>query len=351
MKQLSTKHLLYFKNSKLMDEIEDESIDLVVTSPPYPMIEMWDDLFCMLNPKIKINLEKNDGKSAHDLMLNELNKTWIEIARVLKTGGIVCINIGDATRKIGKNFQIFSNHSKIINQFESLNFIILPEILWRKQSTKPNKFMGSGTLPTSAYVTQEHEFILIFRKGEPRNFKSKDENRYNSAYFWEERNIWFSDIWMDLKGINQKLNHNDLRERSAAFPFELAYRLINMYSIQGDTVLDPFLGTGTTSFAAIASCRNSFGYETDSNFQALIDERIENINTFSNDCTKERIKNHLDFIKKRELMEKEIKYISNEYGFKVMTKQEVEIILYQIKHIKKLEDLNGFEVSYSKFEF
>lgn len=284
-------------------------------------------------------------------MLKELYKTWVEVERVLRPGGIACINIGDATRKIGTNFQVFSNHAKIINQFEDLGFVSLPEILWRKQSTKPNKFMGSGMLPTSAYVTQEHEYILIFRKGEARNFITKDKNRYNSAYFWEERNIWFSDIWTDLKGINQKLYQDELRERSAAFPFELAYRLINMYSIKGDTVLDPFLGTGTTSFAAITSCRNSIGFEKDPNFLALINERIENFDIYSNDLIKERIKNHLDFVEKRESMGKELKYSSNEYGFKVMTKQETEIVLNEIKKIHKLEALNQFEVIYSKFEF
>ena len=350
MKELTTKHVIYFKNSSVMNDIDDESIDLVVTSPPYPMIEMWDDLFSTLNPKIKTKLEQNNGKAAHNLMLAELNKTWVEIARILRPGGVVCINIGDATRKIGTNFQIFSNHAKIINQFEALEFKILPEILWRKQSTKPNKFMGSGMLPPSAYVTQEHEYILIFRKGEPRNFNAKDEFRYKSAYFWEERNIWFSDIWMDLKGINQKLDQDELRSRSAAFPFELAYRLINMYSIQGDTVLDPFLGTGTTSFAAMTSCRNSIGFEQDSNFISLINKRIENFDSFSNYYIKERIKNHQDFIEQRELKGKEIKYFSSEYDFKVITKQETEIVLNVIKKIQKLENLTGFEVSYSNYK-
>jgi len=89
--------------------------------------------------------------------------------------------------------------------------------------------------------------------------------RKESSYFWEERNVWFSDIWK-LKGVRQLLNDKNTRNRSAAFPFELAYRLINMHSIREDTVLDPFAGTGTTTLASIASSRNSVVYEIDPDF-------------------------------------------------------------------------------------
>ena len=345
---LTTNHTLLFKNSNSMEAIENESIDLVITSPPYPMIEMWDNLFSTINPEIKKKLDKDDGISAFNLMHEELNKTWSEVGRILKQGGITCINIGDATRKIGNEFRLFSNHSKIINQFEDMGFSVLPEILWRKQSNKPNKFMGSGMLPTSAYVTQEHEYILIFRKGEPRSFKPKDEFRYKSAFFWEERNVWFSDIWLDLKGIPQKLEKNDLRKRSGAYPFELAYRLINMYSVLGDTVLDPFLGTGTTMFAAMASGRNSIGYEIEPKFNNLIDNRIKTIREFANDYNKDRINNHVKFIKNRESKDKESNYIAENYGFKVITKQEIGIIFHKIIEIKPFEDDFGYEVKYKE---
>jgi site-specific DNA-methyltransferase (cytosine-N4-specific) len=99
----------------------------------------------------------------------------------------------------------------------------LPLILWRKQTNSPTKFMGSGMLPPCGYVTLEHEFILIFRKGNRRGFeKVSDKNtRTQSALFWEERNRWFSDVW-DFKGTRQLLEHRTSRERSAAYPFELA---------------------------------------------------------------------------------------------------------------------------------
>ena len=137
--------------------------------------------------------------------------------------------------------------------------------------------MGSGMLPAGAYVTLEHEYILILRKGGKREFKkeSDKQNRRESALFWEERNLWFSDIWFDIKGTPQTLGAQNLgdktaRKRSGAYPFELAHRLINMYSVKGDRVLDPFLGTGTTMAAAMAAGRNSVGYEMDASLGPAI---------------------------------------------------------------------------------
>ena len=179
---MKTKHLINIGNSQNLDKVDDESVNLIVTSPPYPMIEMWDEVFGQMNSEISFALENNDGFKAYDLMNKELNKVWLEVDRVLVSGGIACINIGDATRKIGDSFQLYSNHSRIINFFEQMGYQVLPDILWRKQSNKPNKFMGSGMLPPNAYVTLEHEYILIFRKEGNREFKKKEEkeNRYNA---------------------------------------------------------------------------------------------------------------------------------------------------------------------------
>jgi DNA modification methylase len=194
------------------------------------MIEMWDELFSGLNPRISEHLDSGNGQSAFDLMHEELEKVWTEVSRVLVDGGIACINIGDATRKINGSFRVFQNHSRIINDFEDLGFEPLPELLWRKPGNSGAKFMGSGMLPPNAYVTLEHEYILVFRNGEDsRSFEPGSERRYSSAYFWEERNQWFSDVWMEITGKLQSLGQSELRERSGAFPFEIPYRLINMY--------------------------------------------------------------------------------------------------------------------------
>lgn len=183
-------HKLFFKNSNKMEEIENNSVDLIVTSPPYPMIEMWDNLFSQFNPKIRQLLEKGNGTESFRSMHEILDKTWDESYRVLKNGGIVCINIGDATRKIGEKFQLFSNHSRILSHCISLGFTVLPEIIWRKQSNKPNKFMGSGMLPPNAYVTQEHEFILILRKGTNRQFDEEEMQKGRKAPFFGRNEIF-----------------------------------------------------------------------------------------------------------------------------------------------------------------
>mgnify|MGYP000883426734 CR=1 FL=1 len=345
---MKTNHKLIFKNSNDMEEINSESVNLIVTSPPYPMIQMWDELFSSLDTEIENALNNEDGPKAYDLMNKELYKTWVEIDRVLAPGGIVCINIGDATRKIGKSFQLYANHSRITYYFEKMGYQVLPTIIWRKETNKPNKFMGSGMLPTNAYVTLEHEYILIFRKNGNRTFNSKEiENRRSSAYFWEERNIWFSDVWTDLKGISQKLNHKELRERTAAYPFELAYRLINMYSVQGDTVLDPFLGTGTTTIAALSTGRNSIGYEIDPNFKSVIELRLKETVEFSKSLTEDRLKQHLNFVKKRKEEKGNLKHKSISYGFEVMTNQEKNILLPLLKKIEKVEN-NEVEAFYEK---
>ena len=306
---MMTKHRVNIGNSQNLKKIEDESVNLIVTSPPYPMIEMWDKIFSSLNPAIEEALNDQNGFEAYDLMNKELNKVWAEVDRVLVPGGIACINIGDATRKIGDSFQLYSNHSRIICCFEKMGYQVLPDILCRKQSNKPNKFMGSGMLPPNAYVTLEHEYILIFRKGSNREFKKQEEkeHRRGSAYFWEERNKWFSDVWEDVKGTSQKMQNKELRNRNGAYPFELAYRLINMYSVKGDTVLDPFLGTGTTIIAAIASGRNSVGYEIDPNFKEFIVDSILSSRDDSNDYIFERINNHINFVNKLYTHERTLK--------------------------------------------
>ncbi|TFF88528.1 MAG: site-specific DNA-methyltransferase, partial [Promethearchaeota archaeon] len=204
---METHHKVFFKSSFNMSEIPSSSIELIITSPPYPMIEMWDTLFSSLNGKIKSALEQNEGRKAFNLMHKELNKVWKECERVLEPGGIICINIGNATRKIENTFQLYPNHVKVTEFFHTNGLISLPNILWRKPTNSPTKFLGSGMLPPNAYVTLEHEYILIFRKGiKKRKFKPKSEDRYNSAFFWEERNKWFSDIWMDIKGVAQYLD-------------------------------------------------------------------------------------------------------------------------------------------------
>jgi len=345
---ITTQHQFMFCNAKKLSGIADQSIDLVVTSPPYPMIQMWDDLFESLCAPIQKALDRGEGSTAFALMHKELDAVWTEMYRVLKNGAFLCVNIGDAVRTLKDKFQLFSNHSRILSFCTSIGFDALPVILWRKQTNAPNKFMGSGMLPAGAYITLEHEFILVFRKGGKRCFDSASEKmaRHESAYFWEERNKWFSDIW-DFKGTTQKLNNDKVRKRSGAFPLELAYRMIHMYSLRGDTVLDPFLGTGTTLLAAMAACRNSIGIELDKAFRDVITDQIMNCRSSLNARISERITSHFSFIDECRTREKTLKYVNAHHGFPVMTRQEINMIVYEIQEIL-MEPRDRIRVSYRK---
>lgn len=347
---MKTAHQIFFKNASNMKDVPDKFVDLVVTSPPYPMIEMWDKSFSKQNTAIAEALENKDGKTAFELMNKELDKVWKEVYRVLKDGGIACINIGDATRKIGNEFNLYSNHSRILQSCLKLGFSSLPEILWRKQTNAPNKFMGSGMLPAGAYVTLEHEFILILRKGSKRKFTTEKEKkrRRESAFFWEERNLWFSDVWEGLKGTRQNNINKKIRDRSGAYPFELAYRLINMFSLRGDTVLDPFLGTGTTTIASISTGRNSIGFEIDSKLEEHIISRLENFVEFSNQLLQNRIESHLKFVQEQTELRGRLRYTSSHYGFPIMTSQEKEIVFDRLTKIETKGNIIEAEYQRSK---
>ena len=281
-----------------------------------------------------------------------LNKTWKEINRVLKEGGIVCINIGDATRTMNGVFRLYPNHSPVLETFLSLGFDSLPTILWRKATNSPNKFMGSGMLPVGAYVTLEHERILIFRKKRKREFAGDGEkdNRMKSAFFYPERNKWFSDVWDDIRGTKQVLNGKGTRERSGAYPLELPYRLINMFSVKGDTVLDPFLGTGTTTAAAIIAGRNSIGAERERGFRNIIEETTDHCISTAGNVLKKRIDTYIDFVEHREKSGKLCKYRNIFYSFPVVTRQEQKICFE--KPVEKIKNgRTDFAVSHEFFSF
>jgi len=247
-----------------MQGIADNSVHLVVTSPPYPMVSIWDDLF------------RDESAQSYDQMHDYLNQTWKEVERVLVSGGIACVNIGDATRTKNGVFHLYPNHSRVIETFEELGLITLPYVLWKKPTTKPRykgkgAFLGSGFLPPNAYVTLDMEYILIFRKGSLRRFEPKDPKRYKSMFTKRERDEWFSQVWT-VTGTRQ--TRGGLGRRVGAFPEEIPRRLIRMFSIEGDLVLDPFLGSGTTLKAAMDLSRRFIGYEKLEVFSGIIRERM-----------------------------------------------------------------------------
>ncbi|WP_339252966.1 site-specific DNA-methyltransferase [Sporosarcina sp. FSL W8-0480] len=333
-----TKHSILNKDAANLQEIPDGSVSLVITSPPYPMIEMWDEIFMKQKPEIEEHLMTEPYK-AFNLMHDVLNDIWEEVDKKVANHGFVCINIGDATRTIDGHFQMYSNHSKIIEKFVSMGYSVLPDIIWRKTTNAPNKFMGSGMLPSGAYVTYEHEYILIFRKGGKRVFKNNEKAiRQESAFFWEERNQWFSDLW-EFQGKSQKFkNISSGRERSAAYPFELAYRLINMYSMKGDTILDPFVGTGTSMFAAMCAERNSYGVEIDPLLAETVTSNALLLKKELNDIVVKRFQRHTEFIEQQLLLGKDKWYENDHLDTKVKTRQEVNIKLSLIDEITREDD-------------
>jgi modification methylase len=307
--------------------LDDGMAHLIVTSPPYPMIAMWDEQLAANAPGAGDALARGDGDTAFALMHALLDRTWDECARALCEGGIICVNIGDAVRTIGGRFRLFSNHARVITALAERGLTLLPLVLWRKTTNAPNKFMGSGMLPGGAYVTLEHEYIIIARKGDPRRGATGDERarRRESAIFWEERNTWFSDLW-SLAGVRQRMPGTAERSRSAAFPLEIPLRLIAMYSWRGDTVLDPFAGTGTTSLAAIALARNSVAADVSEELvaiargRALAPEILPVLAAVSDD----RLAAHRDFVAGRDAPPK---HWNDHLGVAVVTGQETELRL------------------------
>ena len=271
MNFLPTFHLL---DSRKLDEvIKENSIDLVVTSPPYPLIPMWDEIFIEMDKTIPSVSEwtiKNSFEIFEKMHL-QLDIVWTKLFKVVKESGIVIINVGDATRTFptgkAKQFQMFPNAARITMAMLKIGFTSLPNIYWKKPTNKANAFMGSGFLPVNAYVTLDCEHILIFRKGNIRKFKPKDRNREDSKFTKEERDLWFSQTWTGINGVKQttkwstKGSKKDKKERTGAFPEEIPKRLIRMYSVKGDTILDPFCGTKTTLKVAEKLERNSIGLD------------------------------------------------------------------------------------------
>ncbi|HWG89743.1 MAG TPA: site-specific DNA-methyltransferase [Candidatus Thermoplasmatota archaeon] len=249
LRQLDLRPELHFGDAGNMQAIPEASVHLVATSPPYPMIEMWDAQLSAAT-----GLAPGDPafyRASHD----HLGRVWRECHRILVPGGLLAVNIGDATRTVGGAFRCFQNHVEITTRCEALGFHSLIPILWKKPTNKPNAFLGSGFLPPNGYVTLDCEYILLFRKGPPRKLPPKDPLRYASEMSKAERDRWFSQVW-DVRGAAQ--------DGTAAFPEEIPARLIRMFSLLGETVLDPFAGSGTTLRVAHRLGRKAVGFEVNS---------------------------------------------------------------------------------------
>ncbi len=257
-----------------MDEVADRSVHLIVTSPPYWQLKDYGH---------ENQIGFNDS---YEEYVNSLNLVWSECYRVLHPGCRLCINIGDqfARSVYYGRYKAIPIRTEIIKFCESIGFDYTGEIIWQKVTTMNTTggatVMGSYAYPRNGIVKLDYEFILLFKKlgTAPRPTKGqKDKSRLTR----EEWNEYFTGHWY-FPGEKQ-------RDHLAMFPEELPRRLIKMFSFMGETVLDPFLGSGTTSLASLHLGRNSIGYEIIPSYSPLIRSKlgVEDTRTSTVDYTVE----------------------------------------------------------------
>lgn len=248
-----TSHRLINGDARDLDFLEDESVHLAVTSPPYWNLKRYNE-----SPDQLGHIQDYEG------FLDELVKVWRHLFRVLVPGGrLVCV-VGDvcvARKSFGRHL-VFPLHSDICVQCRQIGFDNLNPILWHKianasyEVSNGSKFLGKPYEP-NAIIKNDIEFILMQRK--PGGYRKPTEvQREASRISKKEFDDWFQQIW-NITGASAK-------GHPAPYPMELANRLVRMFSFVGDTVLDPFCGSGTTMIAALRAARNSIGVEIDPDY-------------------------------------------------------------------------------------
>ncbi|MDW8464868.1 MAG: site-specific DNA-methyltransferase [Chloroherpetonaceae bacterium] len=254
-----TTHKIIFADSRRMLEVPNESVHLIVTSPPYWQLKDYG------SPN---QIGFNDS---YEDYINNLNLVWKECYRVLHNGCRLCINIGDqfARAVYYGRYKVIPIHTEIIKFCEAIGFNYMGKIIWQKvttcNTTGGAAVMGSFPYPRNGIVKIDYEYILLFKKGGAPPKVSR-EAKERSKLTPEEWNEYFSGHWT-FSGERQD-------KHLAMFPEELPRRLIKMFSFVGETVLDPFLGSGTTSLAARRLRRHSIGYEVNEQFLPIIAEKL-----------------------------------------------------------------------------
>ena len=246
-------------DSRNMQELNDESVHLVITSPPYWQLKDYGN-----GSQIGFN-------DSYEDYINNLNLVWKECYRVLHKGCRLCVNIGDqfARSVYYGRYKVIPIREEIIKFCETIGFDYMGAIIWQKvttcNTTGGATIMGSFPYPRNGIIKLDYEFILIFKKlGDPP--KVGREIREKSKLTLEEWNEYFYGHW-NFPGERQD-------KHLAMFPEELPKRLIKMFSFVGDTVLDPFLGSGTTCLATKKLDRNSIGYEINEDFLPIVKEKL-----------------------------------------------------------------------------
>lgn len=260
-----TEHRLFCADSRDLSFVPSESVHLVVTSPPYWTLKEY-------SPH-----EKQLGAiEAYESFLEELDRVWAECARVLAPGGRICCVVGDvciARKKVGRH-HVIPLHADIMVRMRKFGLDSLTPILWFKIANGATEVEGNGSgfygkpYQPGAIVKNDFEYILFFRKGGSYRSPSPVQKAL-SMLTREEMKNWLRTAWTDIRGESTRKGH------PAPYPVDLAERLIRLFSFAGDVVLDPFVGTGTTSLAAVNAGRNSVGIEVDPGYLQLAKDRIE----------------------------------------------------------------------------
>ncbi len=263
MFQITEPHI-YYKSSESMEELEDNSVQLILTSPPYGKIKDYG-----LNDQIGFFDSFED-------YFKRLKSVWKECYRVLEPKCRMVINVGDQylrTTQYGR-YRILSIASRIITDCVELGFDFLGDIIWQKISTTNTtggcSLMGSIYYPRNGLLTYDYEHILIFKKHKGKKKKINPQIKELSKIALSEWKKWYTGHWR-FPGIVQK-------EHIAMFPEELPYRIIRMFSFIGDTILDPFVGSGTTLKVAKCLFRKGVGYELNESFKLIIENKIQEAN-------------------------------------------------------------------------
>ena len=256
---MNTHHKIIIGDSRQMKKVPDESVHLIITSPPYWQLKDYGN-----GGQIGYN-------DTFEEYINNLNIVWNECHRILHKGCRMCINIGDqfARSVYYGRYKVIPIRTEIIKFCESVGFDYMGAIIWQKVTTMNTTggatVMGSFPFPRNGILKIDYEFILLFKKN-GTSLKVSRETKEQSKMTKDEWNQYFTGHW-NFPGERQD-------KHLAMFPEELPKRLIKMFSFVGDTVVDPFLGSGTTILAAKNLHRNSIGYEINEDFLSIIKDKL-----------------------------------------------------------------------------
>jgi modification methylase len=260
----TTTHSLQLGDARDLSFIQNESVHLIVTSPPYFTLKKYED-----------NENQLGEIENYEKFLDELDKVWRECSRVLVPGGRICCVVGDVcvSRRAAGRHYILPLHADLQVRARGIGLDCLTPILWFKIANGATEVPGNGAgfygkpYQPGAIVKNDVEHILFFRKG--GSYRSPEPvQKALSMLTKEEMQSWLVTAWTDIKGESTRQGH------PAPFPERLAERLVRLFSFAGDTVLDPFVGTGTTCIAALQSGRSSIGLEIEEKYLKMAERRL-----------------------------------------------------------------------------